>query len=182
MGMLEAELRTLLDEREIRAVLARYCRGVDRCDIELIASCFHEDAQDDHGNWLARGRDIAPHIVSAIRPGDAKAMHFMGNVLIEIEGDIAFAESYLLAFRAFDRDGKPYTRTRALRFVDRLERRDNTWRISERVVVDDWNRIDEVLEVLSDSELLRYSSKDKLDPVYGIRAGRVARPAPTYKA
>ena len=126
----------LLAEREIHRVLLRYCRGVDRADEAVIAACFHPDARDDHGNWLADGASVARHIVDVIRPGTARAMHFMGNALIEVEGDTAFAESYILAFRAFDRDGVAHNRTRAVRFIDRFERRDAQWRISERVVVD----------------------------------------------
>jgi hypothetical protein len=172
---LEEKLRHMLAEREIHNVLLRYCRGVDRCDAELIADCFHEDARDDHGNWLATGSDVAQHIVGLVKPGTARAMHFMGNVLIEVEGDVAFAESYILAFRAFDRDGKSYTRTRAVRFVDRFEQRSGVWRISERVVADDWNRVDEVIESQAGADEFRFSRKDKEDPVYAIRRGPIAR-------
>ena len=174
---LEEKLRDLLAEREIQSVLLRYCRGVDRCDTGLIADCFHEDARDDHGNWLASGCNVAEHIVALVKPGSARAMHFMGNVLIEVEGDVAFAESYLLAFRSFDRDGKSYTRTRAVRFVDRFEQRSGVWRISERVVVDDWNRVDEVVELQEGTTDFRFSRKDMEDPVYAIRRGPVARSA-----
>ncbi|GAA4353697.1 hypothetical protein GCM10023165_44140 [Variovorax defluvii] len=171
----EARLLALLDERDIRDVLLRYCRGVDRCDTELIASCYHDDAIDDHGNWVAHGRDAARGIVERVKPGTDPAMHFLGNVRIEVDGDTAFTESYLLAFRAFGRDDKRYTRTRALRFVDRFTRRNGEWRISERMVTDDWNRIDEVIEAMQEADQFRYGSKDRDDPVYAIRRGRVAR-------
>jgi hypothetical protein len=101
----------------------------------------------------------------------------MGNVLIEVEGEVAFAESYILAFRSFDRDGRSYTRTRAVRFVDRFEQRGGVWRISERVVVDDWNRVDEVVETQEGTENFRFSCKDMDDPVYAIRRGPIARSA-----
>lgn len=182
MHGLEDRLRRLLDEREIHDVLLRYCRGVDRCDAALIASCFHEDAHDDHGGWSARGSEVAQHVVDAVHPGASTAMHFMGNVLIEVEGDIAFSEAYMLAFRSYDRAGKQYTRTRAARFVDRFERRADAWRISERVVVDDWNREDEVVEMQQGWELFRFGSKDAYDPVYAIRRGPLARSAVGEKA
>jgi len=166
---LESKLLELIDEREIRQVLLRYFRGVDRCDVDLIDSCFHDDASDDHGNWIKHGSEIAPHIVALVSPGAAKAMHFVGNMLIEVEGETAFAESYVLAYRAYERDGVPCTRVRAVRFVDRLQKRDGMWRISERVVVDDWNRVDVVSEVQEGSDVFRYGTKDKNDPVYQIR-------------
>jgi len=172
---LEAQLRSLLAERDIRNVLLRYCRGVDRCDDSLIASCYHDDAVDDHGNWRVSGKDAPREILARVKPGPESAMHFMGNIQIEVEGDIAFAESYLLAFRTAHHNERAYTRTRAIRFVDRFSYRNGEWRISERVVVDDWNRVDEIMETMSDTPLFRPSSKDHSDPVYTIRQGRVAR-------
>ena len=172
----EERLLRLLDEREIHDVLVRYCRGVDRCDRELMASCYHPDAIDDHGNWQVSGAAAAQHIFDLVKPGPDAATHFLGNVRIEVEGDTAFAESYVLAFRAFRRGDRPYTRTRAVRFIDRFARRNGEWRISERVVADDWNRVDEVLECMPDTGRFRYGSKDHDDPVYAIRRGRVAQP------
>jgi hypothetical protein len=172
----EERLRTLLHERDIHDVLLRYCRGVDRCDRDLIASCYHPDAVDDHGNWQVTGATAAQHIFELVKPGLDAAMHFLGNVRIEVENDTtAFAESYVLAFRAFRRGERPFTRTRAVRFIDRFSRRDGEWRISERVVADDWNRVDEVIEALADTTKFRYGSKDQDDPVYAIRRGPVAR-------
>lgn len=171
----ERRLLELLDERDIRDVLLRYCRGVDRCDADLISSCFHPDALDDHGSWIRGGRDVPDYIIERVLPGEASAMHFLGNVRIELVGDTAYGESYLLAFRAFRRDGRPHTRTRALRFVDRFERRQGEWRISERVAVDDWNRVDEVIEEMPETREFVYGSKNRADPVYAIRRGRVAR-------
>ncbi len=172
----QQRLLTLLDERDIHAVLVRYCRGVDRCDAELITSCYHADAIDDHGTWQAYGHEAAAMIMERVRPGPDTAMHFLGNVCIEVEGDTAFAESYLLAYRAFQREDKHYTRVRALRFVDRFSRRNGQWRISERVVADDWNRVDEVVEAMRETGHLHHGSKDRNDPVFAIRRGRVARP------
>lgn len=168
-------IQALLDEHAIRGVLMRYCRAVDRCDTAAIAACFHKDAVDDHGNWIVDGARVAEHIVSLVKPGPGRAMHFLGNVLIEVEGDVAFAESYLLAFRTLSREDSSYTRTRALRFVDRFERRESVWRISERVAVDEWNRVDRITEEQNDTAKFRYSAKDRTDPVYAIRNGRVAR-------
>jgi hypothetical protein len=131
---------------------------------------------DDHGSWVQFGADAPRHIVDRLRPGPDSAMHFLGNVRIEVDdGENAFAESYLLAFRSFRRDGRPYTRTRALRFVDRFTRRNGEWRISERVVADDWDRVDQVVETMAEAGTFRHGTKDLDDPVYAIRRGRVAR-------
>ena len=47
----DAAIAELLDERAICKVVLRYCRGVDRMDRELVRSCFHDDAEDQHGNF-----------------------------------------------------------------------------------------------------------------------------------
>lgn len=173
---LHDKLLRLLAEREIHAVLLRYCRGVDRCDADLMASCFHPDARDDHGGWTAQGAQaIAERILGLVQPGADRPMHFMGNVLIEVEGEVAFTESYILAFRAYQRHSKSFTRCRAVRFVDRFELRNGAWRISERVVVDEFNRVDEVLAAQDGAAGWRFSRKDKGDPVYAIRRGALAR-------
>ena len=172
---LEARMREFLDKEEIREVLLRYCRGVDRCDRDMIATCYHPDAVDDHGDWVASGLDAPDHIVKLVKKTPLAGMHFLGNHLIEIEGDVAWSESYFQAFKDFERDGKRYVRVRAARYVDRFERRNEAWKIAERVLTDDWNKVDEVLELLGGPDRFRFGNKDKNDPVYLIRKGRVAR-------
>ena len=46
---METKLRQLIDKQEIYEVLCTYCRGVDRCDADLVRSAYHEDSYDDHG-------------------------------------------------------------------------------------------------------------------------------------
>lgn len=173
---LRKQLQVLLDERDIHRVLTLYCRGVDRCDAALIASCYHPDAVDDHGTWQAWGRDAASTIIDRVQPGPDVAMHFLGNVHIDVEGDTAYTESYLMAYRAYQREGQAYTRVRALRFVDRFTRREGQWRIAERVVADDWHRVDRVVEPLAEARHFRRGAKGPDDPVYTIRRGPLARP------
>src|SRR4051812_49257879 len=46
-----AVVSRLRDESEIRAVVARYARGMDRGDHDLVRSCYHADATDAHGDF-----------------------------------------------------------------------------------------------------------------------------------
>ena len=41
-------LAELADREAIRDCLHRYCRGVDRCDEDMLRSAYWEDAHDDH--------------------------------------------------------------------------------------------------------------------------------------
>ena len=35
------DVQLLLAEREVKNVVLRYCRGVDRMDLALVRSCYH---------------------------------------------------------------------------------------------------------------------------------------------
>ena len=67
----------------------RYCRGVDRRDYELIRSCYHPDAIDNPAStWWARiHRGVESNLGRFER-----TMHFLGNILVEVDGDPAQRE------------------------------------------------------------------------------------------
>jgi hypothetical protein len=133
-------LREVADRQEIHQTLMRYCRGVDRADEDLINSAFHPGAVDDHGTPRP-ATELAHGVAHGSQP---QLMHFTGNVLIDLDGDTAFVESYFMSFSPQEEDGVTSTRTRAGRYVDRFERRDGAWKIAHRLVVDEWARLDEL--------------------------------------
>ena len=54
-----ALLGDLLDREAIREVLARYCRAADRCDEDLLRTCYHRDALGPlHRPLRAARRDL----------------------------------------------------------------------------------------------------------------------------
>ena len=134
-------LRELLDEREIREVLARYCRGVDRLDEAMIRSCYHPDASDDHGMYKGPGVDFAAFCVKALELHAAATLHVLGQSLIEFEASgVARAETYVIAHHRCERDGVDLLETVGARYVDRFEQRGGPWKIADRVVVVDWEK------------------------------------------
>lgn len=62
----------------------------------------------------------------------------------EIDGDKANAETYIQAIMRFKREGKLYDLVGCGRYLDKLERRQGEWRIAARVVLGDWDKVDEV--------------------------------------
>src|SRR5205085_6800983 len=89
--------------------------------------------------------------------------HLLGQSLIRIDGDEAAAETYFLAVqRRRDAAGAPYCEQLGGRYVDRLERRNGSWRIKHRTAVRDWSIS---LEVRQDHFL-----KAELTP--GLRSAR----------
>lgn len=140
-------LGALLAEREIRGVLARYCRGADRRDFELMRSCYHPDATDSHGEFEG-GVDAFIDYATAATARYERTMHFLGTIVIDVDvaGGQALSESYVLAFhRAPASRTKPQRDiTIALRYLDRFERREAQWRIAARRCVFEWTRTDPV--------------------------------------
>lgn len=139
MGALDdAALRRLLDRAAIQDVLLRYARGVDRRDIDLVASCFTPDAAYDGA--LARG--TIADALAALRVAVTRytsTLHVLANQLIEIDGDTARSETYALAHHCLP-DGA--LRIVALRYLDELVRHDDGWRICRRTAQREWERVD----------------------------------------
>lgn len=154
----------LADKQAIHDVVMRYCRGIDRVDLDAVLACYHPDAEDDHGMF----RGTAPEFVAWVRPvlGQFEStMHFIGNHLAELDGDGAFVESYCQAWHriAGADGGTPMDHVVGLRYVDRFERRDGgPWLIARRKVVVDWSRTDPVTGPVAPTD----GRRDGNDPVY----------------
>jgi hypothetical protein len=93
-------------------------------------------------------------------------MHSVSNHQIELEGDVAWSEAYLVALHRFERDGELHDWVLGGRYVDRFERRDGEWRIAHRITVHDWSRVDRVTEVFELADRFAQGSRSAEDPVY----------------
>ena len=135
----------LLAKEEIREVILRYARGVDRLDFDLVSACYHPDAYDDHGTFQGNVEDFV-EMCRRFLPRFVCPQHFMGNMLIEVFGDTARAETYAVAYHRQElADGSGKDDVFGIRYVDRFEKRgDGPWLIAHRVVATDWRRIDPV--------------------------------------
>lgn len=160
------DVSDLLDRSEISDVLARYARGVDRGDWELVRACYHPDARDDHG--LYRGDvDGLLEFLQQLAGQLVGTTHHLGNHLIELNGDVAHVETSCLGwYRTLGRTGAERSVAQGLRYLDRLERRDGTWAIDERVVVLDWEHIFQAGRPSSISPDWQRGSRGTGDPSY----------------
>ena len=123
---------------EIQQVLFRYCRGVDRGDRAVIASVYHDDANDDHGTWKGRGKDFGEYLVPAMDGSPLSSQHHITNSLIEVDGEVAHSESYFIAFHPLTgEDGRPFHAFVCGRYLDRFALRGGAWKIADRRVVID---------------------------------------------
>jgi hypothetical protein len=164
----DPRLAAFLDKQEIRDVLMRYCRGIDRLDAELVASVYHDDAYDDHGTFKGRGKDFAVHVMNGLSRFE-RTMHFLGNSLIELDGEAAKSETYFVAYHRLRRDdGSAEDFVAGGRYVDRFERRNGPWLIAKRVVVMEWTRFDEVTREWDANEHFTIGQRDHGDLVYTL--------------
>ena len=138
-GLDIAALQTLLDKQAIHEVLVRYCRGADRGDADLIAEAYHEDAIEDHGGTFKGKASDYIAMLRKILPSAPRMTHATTNVLIEVEGDRARAESYILTFSRRDGIDDPFDSLTMARVIDRFERRDGRWAIAHRRLAWEWN-------------------------------------------
>ena len=78
-------------------MVLRYCRGIDRLDLELVRACYHPDATDDHGGFVGT-RDEYVDWVGGVLARFEGTMHVVANQLVELDGDAARSETYGVAY------------------------------------------------------------------------------------
>ena len=158
----DAELQEIVDRKRIYDVLTRYCRALDRCDVDLMRSVYWDDAKDEHGVFNGGAQEFAEFIIREIQEWFEVTVHAIMNVHMELKDNIACTESYLFAYHRIrgDREkleeifGSTYlsqfdwSKTQGIphvfwyggRYVDRLEKLGKEWKIAHRQVVMDWNQ------------------------------------------
>jgi SnoaL-like domain len=133
----------LADREAIRDCLTIYCRGIDRRDADLVRLAYWPDGTDDHAMMPPMS---AQEFVEMVEDGrNSKNLegtqHMLGNILIDVVGTSAYVESYVQAYHRFRRDnGERYDLVAGARYIDRMEKRGDEWRIARRVVKIDWLR------------------------------------------
>lgn len=127
------------DRLAIMDVLNRYARGIDRCDLAVLREVWWPEAVADYGmgevNALAWSEGVVPALAAMRR-----TQHFLGNMLIDIDGDTATAETYCRAWHEVDSAEGPQEMDVGGRYLDRLEKRGDEWRLLHRRYVLDWSR------------------------------------------
>lgn len=133
-------LEELADREAIRECLYRYSRGVDRLDADMIRSAYWPDCTDNHMGFTGNAEEFIAWSFPIMSSMD-QTMHIIGNVLMTIRGNTADVESYFYGIHRINLpdDGKSDV-IGAGRYLDRMEKRGEEWRIMERMVVTDWFR------------------------------------------
>jgi hypothetical protein len=133
---LPKELQVLLDKQAIYDAMMRYCRGVDRCDEELMLSVYHEDARA----FSTSASEFVRHFVPDNRAATTFTVHAISNFSIELDGDRGSSEAYFITYVGRDDDGREVVDAFCGRYIDQWERRDGRWGVTVRDVVQEWSR------------------------------------------
>jgi hypothetical protein len=135
-------LQELFDKQEITEQIYRYARSMDRLDKALGNACFWPEAKADYGAQMYQGTGhgfIA--MCMAAHPHFLSHAHQFSNILIKIDGDLAYSETYGdVTLRRKDESGQLIDSRNLGRYVDRWERRDGSWRIIDRQFLLDFDQ------------------------------------------
>lgn len=135
-----ADIAALWDREQIRDVLARYVRAIDRRDFALLRTCYHPGAIDHHPGFTGPVEEYIEWVREGLT-AFSMTHHHIGQQLIELDGAVARVEAYGISTHwGTDADGVVLDLVTGSRYVDRMARREGEWRIDERFVIRDWTR------------------------------------------
>lgn len=155
-------VQILLDRQAITEQMYRYCRAVDRIDVPLGHSIWHEGAMADYGDFYqGDGRGVID-LICAQHQHLLSHTHQMSNILIEVDGDTAASESYITATLRIEKDQQLQQMTVWSRYIDTWSRRNGRWGLEKRIAVRDF---DEVRPVTAMSQTST-GRRDSTDPSY----------------
>ena len=136
--------RELQDRAAIHDLIMRYARGVDRRDLELVATCFAPDA----GYEGSLGVGTIAIALEALRDRMQRyraTMHFMANQLVELNGDRASCETYAIVYHRLDTEDEAQDYVVGVRYLDDLARHGAGWWIVHRTTRLEFQRYDAVV-------------------------------------
>jgi len=157
-------VQEMLDKAAIREVLWRYCRGVDRLDPEIVTSCYHPDAFDDHMGNTYSGETVGQGLCDWMDEIMVKTAHNITTSNVEVDGDTAGSESYTTSMHVMKNDADGMLMLSVSRYVDRFEKRNGQWKIIHRLVVPEFSGAPTMQMFPFDSSARR----DRTDPSYGV--------------
>ena len=156
------------DRLAIADLIYRYCRSVDRLDVALGHSIWHDDGIADYGSiYQGSGKGVIDLICAQHRQ-TLHHSHQVTNILIELAGDRATSESYVTANLRIQQG--PQLRQISVwgRYIDSWSRREDRWGLDKRIAIRDFDEMRDVVE------MSRYDigKREPSDPSYKVFAAR----------
>ena len=169
MSATEAQMQQMLDEFQLGKLVHGYCRAVDRGELDEVRRLYHHDAQDSHGAFSTGGTDDFLGALAAARPYIRSMQHNVTTVNFAVDGDRAEGEVYTIATHTFSVGDRDVDVIVGGRYLDRYEKRDDTWKILERTIVTDWAHVNDPSTVDVSHPITRDTPRgtpDANDPSY----------------
>lgn len=157
-------LTQLADKQAITELIYTYCRAVDRLDVPLGHSIWHEDGYADYGPDYYQG--VGKGVIDTIckhHLGLLSHSHQVTNILIQLDGDRAGSEAYISGTMRMEREGKLMQLGVWGRYLDAWEKRDGRWGLARREVTFDHQEIREVTGMPAHGVA---PARDRSDPSY----------------
>lgn len=131
---------TFADREAIKDCVYLYSRGLDRCDGAILEAVFWPEARIEADRFTLVRDEFVKVAIPALREHYGALQHLIGNIVLRVDGASAVAESYFYGYQCFKGAGTAHDVVTSGRYLDRFERREDQWRIIERVVLVDWYR------------------------------------------
>lgn len=139
------KIQEVKDYQDITQVLYRNVRSIDRLDLNLMKSTYWEDAIQDHQDpinpidYSGNAWDFCDFAVKALSEIE-RTHHRLSNIIIDINGDKAFAEAYIYAYHYYKTSEGNKEGILLGRYQNQLEKRNGIWKISYRLTIFDTNQ------------------------------------------
>jgi hypothetical protein len=159
------ELHDVADRQAITDLIYRYCRSVDRLDIPLGHSIWHQDGYADYGAavYQGDGRGVIDHICAQHRH-TLHHSHQVSNIIIDLDGDRAGSESYVTASLRVRRGEQLKHMTVWGRYIDQWSRRNGRWGLDKRISIRDFDEVRDVAAMYEHDT----GRRDSSDPSYSV--------------
>lgn len=166
----------LAAKQTITEVIYRYCRALDRMDRDLADTIWHPDGTADYGSFQGTGAQFLDY-VWAQHERVLGHTHAVSNVLIEVNGERAASETYVVAtlWGSAVPGGMPPLFTQVVvrgRYVDTWSFRDGAWAIDHRHFVEDLILTSGLQGTLKSEPGKTPGRRDREDPSYAVMTDR----------
>ena len=144
---MDDRLQKVIDEHEIDQLLTAWAFARDHGDWDSLTRCFHDDASI-HISWFSGAAsefvEHSKNMVAVIKPGE-HGKHQIGRGKIQVNGNKAVSECHVELLRRVIGEEFDFDTLTWGRFIDKFEKReDGAWRISQRTMVYEKDRMDPI--------------------------------------
>lgn len=119
------------DEDQVKRTLASYCQLLDDGDFDRWIELFSPDARLVFAGRTRQGRPSIREYMENVQPPEGRGKHITANVLVDVDGDTASADTDYLFVRP---TAQGLVLVATGRYHDRLVRDGEGWRFSQREI------------------------------------------------